>query len=175
MTQKEKANNSLLFISFLETLCLLNMQANLVDKSANITAYAATLRQKLLIKLAISTSHNTMTPGHPVPALPLQCQMPGVVPLEVNFEVSGMTPPWKVGSSSPVSHSWDRCLSTSQSTQLNKIEKVINTSVMKDRALAGDWSILMKSKARAKATPASSSPVTSDSPFTAMMMPSLSK
>lgn len=47
------------------------------------------------------------------------------------------------------------------------------TSVMKDRALAGDWSALMKSKTRVKATPASSLPVTDMLPSTTSTSPSL--
>ena len=43
------------------------------------TLRAATLRQKLQIKLAISLSHNILTSGQPIPALTLNHQAPGRV------------------------------------------------------------------------------------------------
>ena len=45
------------------------MPVFLRDGSAQTIARAATLREKLQIKLAVSPSHSTLTPGQPVPAL----------------------------------------------------------------------------------------------------------
>ena len=48
-----------------------NMLVYLRDGSAQTTVRAATLRYKLQFKLSISPSHNTLTPGKPVPGLTL--------------------------------------------------------------------------------------------------------
>ena len=55
------------------------MRVYLRDGSAQTILRAATLRQKLQIKLSTSPSHSILTPGRPVPALTLQCQAPGRV------------------------------------------------------------------------------------------------
>ena len=55
------------------------MLVYLSDWSAQTMLRAATLRYKLHIKLSTSPSHSILTPGRPVPALTLQCQMPGRV------------------------------------------------------------------------------------------------
>ena len=65
------------------------------DGSAQTIVHAATLRQKLQIKLAVSPSHSILTPGRPVPALTLQRQVPGRVVTGVPIFKSGMTPPGK--------------------------------------------------------------------------------
>ena len=46
-----------------------NMLKNLRDGSAQTAVRAATLRQELQIRLAVSPSHGTLTPGQPVPML----------------------------------------------------------------------------------------------------------
>ena len=46
------------------------MLVYLRDGSAQTTVRSATLRQKLQIKLAVSTSHSVLTPGRPVPITP---------------------------------------------------------------------------------------------------------
>ena len=56
-----------------------NMLVYLRDGSAQSSERAATLRQKLQIKLSISPSHSILTPGQPVPELTLQRQAPGRV------------------------------------------------------------------------------------------------
>ena len=48
-----------------------NMLVYLRDGSAQIILRAATLRQKLQIKLSTSPSPSILTPGRPVPALTL--------------------------------------------------------------------------------------------------------
>ena len=59
------------------------------DESAQTILHAATLRQKLQIKLSTSPSHSIVTLGQPVPALTLYCQAPGRVATGVpNFEVT---------------------------------------------------------------------------------------
>ena len=63
---------------------LLNVPATymlvyLWDGSARTIVRAATLRQKLQIKLAISHSHSTLTRGQPVQSLALYRQAPGKV------------------------------------------------------------------------------------------------
>ena len=55
------------------------MRVYLRDGSAQTILRAATLRQKLQIKLSISPSHSILTPGRPVPALTLWRQAPGRV------------------------------------------------------------------------------------------------
>ena len=55
------------------------MRVYLRDESAQTILRAATLRQKLQIKLSISPSHSILTPGRPVPALTLLRQAPGRV------------------------------------------------------------------------------------------------
>ena len=68
-----EANSILEFVLF----CLLvayrpsNMRVYLRDGSAHTILRAATLRQKLQIKLSISPSHSILTPGRPVPVLTL--------------------------------------------------------------------------------------------------------
>ena len=47
------------------------MVVDLRDGAAHTAGRAATLRQKLHIKLAVSLSHSILTPGQPVPALTL--------------------------------------------------------------------------------------------------------
>ena len=59
--------------------CPNNMLVCLGDRSAQTIVCAATLRQKLQIKLSISPSHSILTLRKPVPALTLQHQMPGSV------------------------------------------------------------------------------------------------
>ena len=49
------------------------------DGSAQTSLRAATLRQKLQIKLSTSLSHSILTPGQPAPALTLERQAPGRV------------------------------------------------------------------------------------------------
>ena len=49
------------------------------DRSALTIVRAATLRQKLRIKLSTSPSHNILTPDRPVPVLTLYRQAPGRV------------------------------------------------------------------------------------------------
>ena len=56
-----------------------NILVYLRDGSAKTILRAATLRQKLQIKLSTSPSHSILTPGWPVPALTLYCQVPGRV------------------------------------------------------------------------------------------------
>ena len=55
------------------------MLVYLGDGSAQISVRAATLRQKLQIKLSTSPSRSILTPGQPVPALTLYRQAPGRV------------------------------------------------------------------------------------------------
>ena len=54
-------------------------EAYLTDESAEMIVRAATLRQKLNVKLAISPSHNVLTPSLQVVALTLLRQTPGGV------------------------------------------------------------------------------------------------
>ena len=61
------------------------MRVYLRDGSAQTIIRAATLRQKLQIKLSISPSHSILTPGQPVPALTLWRQAPGRVASEVSI------------------------------------------------------------------------------------------
>ena len=56
-----------------------NMSVYLRDGSPHTSLRAATLRQKLHIKLSASPSHSIFTPGQPVPALTLERQAPGRV------------------------------------------------------------------------------------------------
>ena len=49
-----------------------NMLVHLKGGSAQTSVRAATLRQKLQIKLSVSPSHSILTPGQPVPALTLE-------------------------------------------------------------------------------------------------------
>ena len=56
-----------------------NMLVYLRDGFAQAIGRAATLRQKLHIKLSLSPSHNILTPGQPIPMLTLQRQAPGRV------------------------------------------------------------------------------------------------
>ena len=53
--------------------CLIssNMLVYLRDESAQTTVCAATLRQKLQIKLSVSPTHGIMMPSQPVPELSL--------------------------------------------------------------------------------------------------------
>ena len=55
------------------------MLVYLRDGSAQTIVYAATLAQKLQIKLSFSPNHSILTPGQPAPALTLSCQVPGRV------------------------------------------------------------------------------------------------
>ena len=55
------------------------MLVYLRDGSAQTIVRAATLKQKLQIKLSTSPSHSILTPGRPVPALTLYRQTPGRV------------------------------------------------------------------------------------------------
>ena len=55
------------------------MLVYLKDGSAQTILHAATLRQKLQIKLSNLPNHSILTPGQPVPALTLWCQVPGRV------------------------------------------------------------------------------------------------
>ena len=59
------------------------MLVYLKDGSAHTSASAATLRQKLQIKLPISPGDRILTPGQPVPALTLKRQVPGRVAIGV--------------------------------------------------------------------------------------------
>ena len=61
------------------------MLVYLRDGSAQTILHAATLRQKLYIKLSILPSHSILTPGRPVPVLTLQCQAPGKATAEAPF------------------------------------------------------------------------------------------
>ena len=56
-----------------------NMLVYLRDGSAQTVVRTAALRQKLQIKLAISSNHRVLKPGQPVLALNLQRQAPGRV------------------------------------------------------------------------------------------------
>ena len=76
-------------------LCLValsssNMLVQLTDGSAETSARAATLRQKLLTKLAILPSHRLLAPGQPVPAMTLARQ-----PLECPFSSHWCDSIWK--------------------------------------------------------------------------------
>ena len=55
------------------------MLVYLRDGSAQTVLRAATLRQKLQIRLSTSPSHSIPTPGQPVPAMTLRRQAPGWV------------------------------------------------------------------------------------------------
>ena len=59
------------FVCWLFVLRPSNMRVYLRDRSAQTILRAATLRQKLQIKLSISPSHSILTPSQPVPALTL--------------------------------------------------------------------------------------------------------
>ena len=61
------------------------MQVYLGDGSAQTIVRAATLRQKLPNKLAISRSHSILTSGQPVPELTLRGQAPGWVATGVHW------------------------------------------------------------------------------------------
>ena len=68
------------------------MPVCLRDGSARTAVRAATLQQKLQIKLAISPGHSILTQGQPVPALTLQHQAPSKCShWSANFEVTVMT------------------------------------------------------------------------------------
>ena len=58
------------------------------DESAGTSQRAATLRQKLHIKLAPSPSHGILTPGQTVPALILYPQSPDRVAAGVSLFMS---------------------------------------------------------------------------------------
>ena len=60
-----------LLVGCLFALCPSNMLVYHINRSAHTSVHAATLKQKLLIKLSISPSHSMLTPGQPVPALTL--------------------------------------------------------------------------------------------------------
>ena len=53
------------------------------DGCAQTAVRAATQRQKLQIKLTISLSHSTLTPGQTVPALSQKCKIPSKEPTGV--------------------------------------------------------------------------------------------
>ena len=57
-------------------VCPSNMIVCLRDGSARTVVRAATLRQKLQIKLSTSPSHSILTPGRPVPVRTLRRQAP---------------------------------------------------------------------------------------------------
>ena len=60
--------------------CLLHVPATCwCISGTDLLPPAATLRYKWQIKLSISSSHSTLTPGQPAPALTLQCQASGRV------------------------------------------------------------------------------------------------
>ena len=59
------------------------MRVYLRDGSAQTIVHAATLRQKLQIKLSTSPSHSILTPGRTVPVLTLTHQAPGKVATRV--------------------------------------------------------------------------------------------
>ena len=62
-----------------------------MDGSAVTTVCTATLRQKLQITLAVSSSRRKLTPVQQVPALTLSCQTPGRT--AIHLLVPGMTRP----------------------------------------------------------------------------------
>ena len=53
-----------------------NMLVYLRDRFALTFVHASTMRQKLQIKLAISPTHSLLTPGQPILAMTLYCQVP---------------------------------------------------------------------------------------------------
>ena len=55
-----------------------------------IIVHAATLRQKMQIRLAISLSHSLLTPGKPFPALALEQKTPGRVVNGVTINVKSL-------------------------------------------------------------------------------------
>ena len=66
--------------------CLSNSPLHLRDGPAQTIVRAATLREKLQIKLGISSSHSTPTGGQPVPMLTLECQTPGRVAIGQGYD-----------------------------------------------------------------------------------------
>ena len=66
----------LLFVGCFQTS---QQHASVSRGSAQTTLRAATLRQKLQIKLSASPGHGILTPSQPVPALTLERQAPGRV------------------------------------------------------------------------------------------------
>ena len=65
------------FVCLLVALCPSNMLVYLRDRSAQTTAHAATLRQKMQIKLSISPSHSILILSWQVPVLTLKRHAPG--------------------------------------------------------------------------------------------------
>ena len=55
------------------------------DLLRQLVVHAATLRQKLQIKLTTSLNHSILTPGQSVPVLTLYCQAPGRVATGVSI------------------------------------------------------------------------------------------
>ena len=66
-------------VCWLVAYCPSNMLVYLRDRSAQTSLHAATLRQKLHIKLSTSPSHRILTLGQPIPTQTLKCQVPGRV------------------------------------------------------------------------------------------------
>ena len=89
------------------------MLVYLRDGSAQTTARAATLKQKLQIKFSTSPSHSILTPGRPVPVLALKRQVPDTVATGMPIFKS-MVWPGKVslqmGFEPRIFHSWGRSL-----------------------------------------------------------------
>ena len=78
-TGPTKPADSPQFVYWLVVLRPSNMRVHFRDGSAKTSLHAATLRQKLQIKLSISPSHGIPTSGQPVPEPTLQRQAPGRV------------------------------------------------------------------------------------------------
>ena len=85
ITSQKRSTECLLGSMLVSSHCLLvsehpsNMLVYIRDGSAQTSVHAATLRQKLQIKLSLSPSHSILTPHQPVPVLTLWCQAPGRV------------------------------------------------------------------------------------------------
>ena len=71
------------FVGWLVAYRPSNMLVYLRDGSAQTSLRAATLRQKLRIKLSTPPSHSILTPGRPIPSLTLFRQAPGRVATRV--------------------------------------------------------------------------------------------
>ena len=69
LTDIKKKRMLMLFVG-----CLMSQQHASASQGRICSVPAATVRQKLQIKLSTSPSHSTLTLGQPVPALTLSCQ-----------------------------------------------------------------------------------------------------
>ena len=105
------------FVCLLVALCPSNMLVYLRDRSAQTTAHAATLRQKMQIKLSISPSHSILILSWQVPVLTLKRHAPGKAGTGVPISKSPVWPDpppppskKKHWASRIQTHSWGRRL-----------------------------------------------------------------